>query len=717
MAMSKTINNASPKHILSVYLFLAVLTLVVFWQLKNHDFVNLDDPVYVTENAHIQSGMTLENIAWAFKTTDAEFWHPLTWLSLMLDYQLYGLKAGGFHVTSLILHILTTLLLFWVFHRMTGTLWQAAFVAAFFAIHPLHVESVAWVAERKDTLSALFWMLTLCLYVYYTEKPVIQRYLLVLLSFACGLMSKSMLVTLPFILILLDYWPLHRLREQIPVRPGKQGEETVVPQSRKNRRALKGKAKQETSSFVVQNQQAVSAVWFVPIWQIKEKAPLFLLSLAFGLITIYSQKVMTIDTWPLASRIANAFVSYMTYLVNIFYPLKLAVFYPFVEQLPVWKVLTAVLLLLMISAAVIFMIKRFPYLFVGWCWYIFTLAPVIGIIQVGKHALADRYSYLSSIGISIMLAWGMPLLFKTQDLRKKILLPVGLAFIAVMGFFAWRQCGFWVNSVTLYEHTLKVTAGNALAHYNLANVLLKQRKREEAKQHYLEAIRINPRYDDAHSNLALALVAEGKYEEAIDHNKAALKINPYNEITYSNLGSALAGARRDAEAAEQYLKAIALNPNYSDAHFNYANLLVKQDKFDEAAGYYRNAIAVNRNYAEAHYNLADILLRQGKEDEAIGHYREMVRIDPSNFRAQNNLGVQLEKQARHDEAIECYHRALRIEPDNAGAYFNLGVALGNKGDYKQAIDHFRQAIDLNPDYEPARRALKMAQAIERSPKR
>ena len=446
--MLNKINLSSDRQKLIVYLALTVVTFAVYWQVNRFDFINFDDPLYVTENSHVQSGITLAGIRWAFSTTYADsLWHPLIWLSLMLDNQLVGLNAGGYHITNLILHILSALLLFWLFNRMTGAIWKSAFVAAFFAVHPLHVESVAWIAERKDVLSAFFWMLTLCLYVYYTEKPVIKRYLPVVSCFVLALLSKPMVVTLPVIMILLDYWPLKRFEFR--------------------------------------------EVNFA-LWQLKEKIPLFILSAVFSIITIYTQYNPSIKHFPFGLRIANASVSFVTYLEKTFMPNNLAVFYPYPAQIQCWQVLGAALLILVISVLVIAAIKRLPYLFVGWLWYAITLLPVIGIVQSGEQAMANRYHYLPSIGIAFLLAWGIPLLIKREDLRKKILFPMGLFFIAILSFITWQQCGLWQNNIKLWNYNLQVTKNNALVHNNLGLALFTNGKTEEAIDHYNKAICLIP---------------------------------------------------------------------------------------------------------------------------------------------------------------------------------------------------------------------------------
>lgn len=472
------------KQRLIVYVCLVVVALAVYWQVSQYDFINCDDPVYVTENIYVQSGITLDGIRWAFSTIHAEFWHPLTWLSLMLDYQLYGLNAGGYHLTNIILHVLNTLLLFWLFTRMTGMVRRSAFVAALFALHPLHVESVAWIAERKDVLSGFFFMLTLCLYVYYTENPDIKRYLLVLACFVCGLMSKPIVVTLPVVMILLDYWPLKRL------------------------------------------------------WRLREKIPFIVLSVVVCVVTFYAQYKPFIKDFPLDSRIANAIVSFVAYLGKTFWPHNLAVFYPFVDKLPVCQVLGSAILIIVISVAVVTVAKKLPCLLVGWLWYITILLPVIGIVQVGNHSAADRYMYLPLIGIGIMMAWGMPLLFQDIKIRKNILFPAGIAAIAILAILARQQCGYWKNSVILFSHALQVTKNNYFAYNNRGVDYDEIGRYSDAINDYNEAIRLMPNYQEAYNNRGISYGKLGKYESAIDDFNTVIELSPDHMKAYSNRGLA-----------------------------------------------------------------------------------------------------------------------------------------------------------------------------------
>jgi protein O-mannosyl-transferase len=555
--MLNKINISPNRQKLIVYIVLTVVTLAVFWQVNQYDFINLDDSAYVTENSHIQSGITLDGLRWAFSTTSAEFWHPLTWLSLMFDYQLFGLNAGGYHLTNLILHIMSALLLFWLFNRMTGAIWRSAFVAALFALHPLRVESVAWIAERKDVLSAFFWMLTLCLYVYYTEKPVIRRYLLVLLCFACGLMSKSIVVTLPVIMIFLDYWPLGRLQSQkneihltniAPVSKNKEGvlNENISPS---NDRKLS-----ETKFLGI-----------IPLWQLWEKIPFFVFSLIFSTITLYAQPI--VKHYPWSFRLANAPVSFVTYLAKIFWPHDLAVFYPFSEQLPIVQVWGAALLILAISVAVIITVKRLPYLFVGWLWYAITILPVIGIIQIGNAAMADRFTYLPSIGIAIMLAWGTPLLFPREDIRKNILFPVGIIFLTIISFLSWNQCGYWKDSIILWSHTIKVTNYNWFAYNCRGKAYFSFGYYREAIEDFSRVIEIKPAdYADDYFNRGTAYLYRGNHRQAIEDLNKAIEFKPDYANAYINRGTAYLYLGNYKQVFEDLNMAIEIKPDYAEAY-------------------------------------------------------------------------------------------------------------------------------------------------------
>jgi protein O-mannosyl-transferase len=429
------------------------------------------------------------------------------------------------------LHILTTLLLFWLFHRMTGEILKSAFVAAFFALHPLHVESVAWIAERKDVLSAFFWMLTLCLYVYYTQKPVIKRYLIVVFVFILALLSKPMVLTLPVIMILLDYWPLKRF-------------------------------------------ECKKAGWIV--WQLKEKIPFFILSATLVFITFYTPgSLMDIKSIPFISRLANAPVAFVAYLGKTFWPHDMTIFYPFSEHIPLWQTWGAVILIMIICVTAIVLVKRLPCVFVGWFWYTITILPVIGIFQIGNFAMTDRYHYLPSIGIAMMLAWGVPLLFRDTNTLKTILFPTSIIFLTLLTFLTWKQCGYWRDNSNLWNHALNATKGNYMAHNNLASVLLEKGNINKAVYHYKKAISIN-NYSAAHYNMGIIYYRLGQYEQSIESFNQAIRITPDYAAAYFNLGVVYFSMGQYQRALESYNEAIRIMPNYASAYNNRAFIYLYQ---------------------------------------------------------------------------------------------------------------------------------------------
>ena len=488
-------------------LFLVMVTLAVYRQVQHFDFV-FDDFLYIVENRHVQDGLTLDSVIWAFTTTHAGNWHPLTWLSHMLDFKLYGLNAGGHHLISLFFHIANTLLLFVVFNKMTGDFRQSGFVAVLFALHPLHVESVAWVAERKDVLSTFFWLLTMLSYIWYVKRPAVSKYLLVILFFALGLLAKPMLVTLPFVLLLLDYWPLCRYQ---------------VEQSG----CFEGQAQQK--------QSALDLVW--------EKIPFLMLATISCVVTFLAQKhkgyVRSLDVLPLTLRIANALVSYVKYIGKMIWPAKMAVLYPHPGVFPWWKIAGAFLLLLAISLLIIRGIKQSPCFAIGWLWYIGTFVPVIGLVQVGSQSMADRYTYVPFIGLFIIIAWGVPAILAGRSYSTIGLAALAIICLPVLMALTWKQLGYWENNITLFEHTLEITSNNYLSHYNLGTALEKQGCTEEAIEHYLKALRIRPGYVDAHNNLGVSLFSKRDVEGAIASFREALRIRPDYSRAKNNLKKAL----------------------------------------------------------------------------------------------------------------------------------------------------------------------------------
>ncbi|MFZ0927353.1 MAG: tetratricopeptide repeat protein, partial [Syntrophobacteraceae bacterium] len=504
------------KQIPLIYLLLAAAAFIAFWQVNTCGFVDLDDPLYVAKNIHIRDGITTQAIRWAFTTGYASNWHPLTWMSHMLDVQLFGLKPRWHHLTNLLFHIANTLLLFFVFNRMTKAPWKSAFVAALFALHPLHVESVAWVSERKDVLSAFFWMLTMAAYISYVEHRTedgrqkamlspssVLRYLAVLIFFVSGLMAKPMLVTLPFVLLLLDYWPLQRFEPKKSARQtrtevSKQGAgsgKRELPSANKK----KGKAgKIPTGHGMVKEEKPADHKyeWALIRPVLREKIPLFALAALSSIVTFIAQQkggaVGSIEAFSPGVRIANAWVSYIIYIGKTFWPVNLAVYYPHPRLLPLWQALGAVLLLITFTISVIRTAKRFPYLTMGWLWFTGTMAPVIGIVQVGTQAMADRYTYIPLIGLFIMAAWGIPELLKKWRYRKETLFASSALILTCLFIVTWIQTGYWRNSIALFDHALKVTSPSDLILRARGSVYDKLGNYTQAVSDFDRAIEINP---------------------------------------------------------------------------------------------------------------------------------------------------------------------------------------------------------------------------------
>jgi protein O-mannosyl-transferase len=604
---------------------LCVLTLIGYWQVKDHSFVNYDDDVYVTNNPQIQSGLHRSNLVWAFQSLYAANWHPLTWLSHMLDYQFYGLNPSGHHLTNLFIHLVSVGLLFWVLHFMTRALWRSALVAALFAIHPLNVESVAWIAERKNVLSTLFWMLTIWAYAWYASHPGWKRYVLVVVAFILGLMSKPMLVTLPFVLLLLDYWPLGRFIKQADL---------AAPANEKSRRS-KNPDKHAKPSFSTRN------AW--PL--ILEKAPLLLLSAAASVVTVIAQRegraVASMQSFPLGIRLENAVASYADYLYQTLWPSGLGVFYLHpMTWLPVWQIALAGVVLLGITALAIWGAKRFPYLGVGWLWYVGTLVPVIGLVQVGLQSRADRYAYVPLIGIFILLAWGINEIAQKFYPRKNWLAGAAAIVLLVLLLLTRQQVSYWRDSATLFGRAVEVTENNYIAENNLGEAFALQGKFEEAKKQFSASLEINPDYASAQNNLGMTLVREGKLDEAIAHLSKAVELNPQFYEAYNRLGAVLLQKERFGEAAEKINQALAINPTFSSAYANLGILFEKQGKLDDALEAYGKALQfslINSLSAQMHYKIGFLLEKKGEAQKAVPHYREALRLKPDYSQAQQSL--------------------------------------------------------------------------------
>ena len=523
-----------------VCLLLVLITLLTYWQIGNCGFVNLDDGDYVFENPHVLSGLTMENVIWAFTRSHSANWHPLTWLSHMLDIEWYGLVPGGHHWTNLELHLANGLLLFLVLHLMTGALGRSGFVAALFLLHPLHVESVAWIAERKDVLSTFFWFLGMWAYIRYVQTALKRYYLLLLLFFISGLMAKPMVVTLPFVLLLMDFWPLNRFQDASP-----------DPHPARFRR--------EWGRCVL------------------EKMPLFILTGISSFITYSVQRtagaVLSHEVIPFTSRLANALVAYLDYLIKTIWPRDLAVFYPHPETASFWPVFLSCMALSGLSVLFFSQWRRFPFLIVGWLWFLGTLVPVIGLVQVGLQKMADRYTYIPIIGLFLMTAWGVSAVVTTRDYRKTLLTSISVAALLPLVILTWLQVGVWKDSISLFSHALTCTEDNFMAHYALGRPLIRQGKVDEAIDHYVRSLRIRPTFKEAHSGLGIALTRKGDLNGAIRHHMAALRINPYFGKSHYNLAKIYNRQGRADKAVFHYGKALQIDPEMKIALYNLSWLL------------------------------------------------------------------------------------------------------------------------------------------------
>ena len=568
------------KYTFLIIIFLIVASCAAFGRIAANDFVNFDDDYYITENNQIKSGINAENIKWAFTSLAVSNWHPLTWISHALDWSLFEANASGHHLVSLLLHIGAVIFLFLFLNKTTNNIWPAAFAAAFFALHPLRVESVAWVSERKDVLSMFFGMASLYAYAFYAESSKLYKYLLCLILFALALMSKPMLVSLPFVLMLLDYWPLGRWQKAVSVP-------------------------------IKDRYQYVCRL-------LLEKAPFILLAIASIIVTFWAQdkgnSIITVESLNFYQRLSNAIVSYVAYLGKIFWPADLAVFYPYESSPPQWKILASALILIVIMITVLYYIRKLPFLFVGWFWYLGTLVPVIGLVQVGKQAMADRYTYLPSIGIAMILAWLIQFLFQRTGLRKKLLFSTATAVLCMLGFLTWMQCGYWKDSATLFNHTLRVTKDNYLAHNNLGVALSTQGITKEAIYHYNKAILIKPDYAEAYYNRGIDYNSLGHYQRAIEDYSKAIRMKPNFAATYYNRGIAYAYLGANQMAIEDYDKSINIKPDYAEAYNNRGNVYAKLGQYERATEDYNKAIQINPKYALAYSNYGAVYFLQGNNN-------------------------------------------------------------------------------------------------------
>ncbi len=628
----------STSRTIPILIALVVLNLVVYWGVQRFDFVNWDDSTYLTENPNVQAGLSPSNVWWALTTGHSPYWHPLTWLSHMTDVTLYGMDPGMHHVTNLAIHIASTLLLYLLLRRMTADEGPSAFVAALFAVHPLHVESVAWLAERKDVLSSFFLLGTIWAYAVYVERATWRRYLLVVGAYVLALMSKPMVVTLPVALLLLDVWPLRRIR-----LAGSEGP-------------------------VYRSLQAC----------LVEKLPLLALALATSVATFIVQKqvgaVAGLSMLPLPLRIKNALIGYVAYLGATVWPANLAAFYP-LRDIAEWEVVAAVIILLTLTALAWRLRNTHPYVIVGWLWYIVTVAPVIGLMQAGEQARADRFMYIPIVGLFVIAAWGGRDLLRRISLPPKSAAAIAAVVIAVAAWVARAQAATWSDSITLWQHAARVTRANYIAYENMAQAQRDRGELTQSEANYRTALTLAPAHSPGY--------------EAIIHN---------------SLGMVLDREGKSDEARQHFADAVRLSPGFAEGRINLANALAASGAFADAIAQFEAAIVLKPDLTEPQVGLGAALLRENKPAEAIPHYREALRLDPKLAEAHNGLGGALAMEGKADEAMAEYQEALRLKP-LPSAHLNIALLLIRKGDVAEARRQLETALSLDPGYTPALQAL------------
>jgi Flp pilus assembly protein TadD len=617
---------------------LIVLVLLVLGHVAHNDFIQYDDPDFVTRNDHVQAGLSMEGIRRAFTTVVAANWNPVTTLSHMLDCQIYGLNPAGHHLTNLFFHLANVLLLFLLLRETTGSLWRSAAAAALFAVHPLHVESIAWVSERRDVLSVFWGLLAMIAYGRYARTRNKRSYIASLVLFALALMSKPMLVTLPFVLLLFDHWPLGRLRSADPNGSTHQG------------------TKSGTGSL---------PALFI------EKIPFFILSGISCVITLGVQQgaMSSLKELPVGTRILNAAVSYIAYLGKLVYPEGLAVFYPHPVTLHLsWWTIVALFLIVSISWILLWLAGREPSLLTGWLWFLGTLIPVIGLIQVGAQSMADRYAYFPSIGFFIMVVWGGERMMRFFSYRRIVLTSATISVLFGLSVVTWKQVFHWKDTKTLFLHTLSVTKNNWLAHNLLGVALSEERKNVEAEAEYRKALQIFPSYVAARNNLATLMLNTGKREEALTHFQRALAEDPDYYLSHIGLAETLLSMGKQQDALPHLLKAKQLLPDNSWAH----DLL---------------GLSFSKS---------------GRYETALVEFRRAIELAPRRFDLYGHMGATLILQGRPEEAVHFLLIAIRLRPTYAYAYNNMGMALAEIGQLEQAAYYFSAALYLNPGYRDAR---------------
>jgi tetratricopeptide (TPR) repeat protein len=686
-----------------ICLLLAAAIFIVYWQVIGFDFINYDDPDYIINNHPIEHGINFESIKWSFSTIGyTSYWHPITWISHMLDIQLFGMNPGMHHFTNVIIHILNSILLFVVLEKMTGALWKSAVVAALFALHPLHVESVAWIAERKDVLSTFFWMLTMLSYYWYVQHQTSRRYVIVVLIYILGLLSKPMIVTLPFVLFLMDFWPLKRWGFDEPLHTNTKREGKIHTDGWRLR-----------LSFLI-----------------IEKIPFIMLAFISSGVTFYGVKsigaMSVLKEVQFGTRLSNAITSYVIYLQNMIWPFDLSIFYPYPDFIDPLKVILSIMFLVLITSLALCFMKKLPYLLTGWLWYLGILIPVIGIVQVGIQSLADRYTYVSLIGIFIALVWGFSDFLNRFRHGSAIGSIIAAVILSLLMFITWKQISYWKNSEVIFRHATLVTTNNFLAHDKLGEALLDrdvigaineyqksieikphylfahyhlgqayalEKKYDEAGFHYRECLKVNPDFYMACNGLGDIMLLNGKDDEAIGYYTKSLQINPYQEIVYNQLGSAYYQKRKIKKAIECFQEALRLKPDYAIVQDNLKTVKIAQSEIESSIAKVKLLLETQQRNPELYTELGDIYRQLGKYDEAIIQYKKAVSIEPKFMKAMYGLVLLYSDRQEYIKTLDVLQDMRKIEPENPTIYYNIACMYAKQNNVDKSVAWLKRSIE------------------------
>jgi protein O-mannosyl-transferase len=682
---------------LLVCLFLAVAAGCAFWQVSHFDFVSLDDDVYVTANRYVRGGVTLDDLRWAFTSVGyAGYWHPITWISHMLDVQVFGMTPGAAHVVNLLLHIANTILLYLVLFTMTKARWRSAFVAALFALHPLHVESVAWVAERKDVLSTFFWMLTIGAYLRYLERPRLGRHLLLLIVFALGLMAKPMLVTVPFTFLLLDYWPLSRFD-----RAGTQTASAIVERGGKEKKLQK--RRRAASSEVARKAEELARhpyQWTSIAPLLVEKLPLFALS-ALSTVTMFvtqrrAEAVVSMLTVSPGDRIATAVISYCAYIRDMFWPVNLIALYPHPGSWPLSETIPAILALAAITVAVVRAARRFPYLLSGWLWYAGTLVPVVGIVQIGPQARADRFTYMPLVGLFIIVAWGIADLTKEWPYRRYVLAAASTVVLSCLFVATFIQVGYWRDSMTLYNRALSIAPANPLILNNRGVLYSDLHAYSQALADFNGSIALVPDFKVAYVNRSFVWNALGNSSQALADANEAIRLDPRNRRAYCNRGFVYDTLHDYTQAIRDFDKAIELDPGYADAYRNRGFAYGALGNYTQAMGDVEKGFELDPGNPD-NYNKRGTLYAATRDfTRAVQDFDKMIEISPGSALGYFNRALVYSTTQDFARAIADFGRAAQADPTYVNAYVGRGEAHMALRDYATAVNDFSQAVEIAP---------------------